>query len=241
VREIEDAKLQAGEDERSRRKRARLEHCRRAAHAAGSRGALLDGGEDGVLHAARRTAPRARRAGAHRPSLARLGELYDAGFYALEELSRELVEYERAVELDPERLAEVQRRRDLLFRLCKKYGPSLGQVLEAGRQARRGARPRRLGGHRPQGAGAREARRATRCCAARRADRAARRPRERLAPRSRRVPDLGMADGTLPRALTPRDEPGPTGAEDVEFRVALNVGHDARRWRASRRAASCRA
>jgi DNA repair protein RecN (Recombination protein N) len=29
-------------------------------------------------------------------------------------------------------------------------------------------------------------------------------------------------------ALTPRAEIGPTGAEDVEFRVALNIGHEAR-------------
>ena len=42
-------------------------------------------------------------------------------------------------------------------------------------------------------------------------------------------------------ALMPLREIGPDGAEDVEFRVALNVGHEPRPLRASRRAASCRA
>ncbi|MHB8839162.1 MAG: DNA repair protein RecN, partial [Gemmatimonadaceae bacterium] len=41
-------------------------------------------------------------------------------------------------------------------------------------------------------------------------------------------PGLGLDDGRFQVALTPRAEPGAVGAEDVEFRVALNVGHDAR-------------
>ena len=42
------------------------------------------------------------------------------------------------------------------------------------------------------------------------------------------LPDLGMPDGRVTVALVPLDEIGPTGAEAVEFRVALNVGHDPR-------------
>jgi DNA repair protein RecN (Recombination protein N) len=42
------------------------------------------------------------------------------------------------------------------------------------------------------------------------------------------LPDLGIADGRFTAALSPRPEIGATGAEDVEFRVALNLGHDAR-------------
>lgn len=41
-------------------------------------------------------------------------------------------------------------------------------------------------------------------------------------------PELGMPDGRMLVELSPRAEPAATGAEDVEFRVALNVGHDAR-------------
>ena len=42
------------------------------------------------------------------------------------------------------------------------------------------------------------------------------------------LPDLGIADGRFTASLTSRAEIGAAGAEDVEFRVALNVGHDAR-------------
>ena len=40
--------------------------------------------------------------------------------------------------------------------------------------------------------------------------------------------ELGMPDGRFDVRLTSRPEVGPTGAEDVEFLVALNVGHEAR-------------
>jgi DNA repair protein RecN (Recombination protein N) len=42
------------------------------------------------------------------------------------------------------------------------------------------------------------------------------------------LPELGMPDGKFFVTLVPRDEIAATGAEDVEYRVALNVGHDAR-------------
>jgi DNA repair protein RecN (Recombination protein N) len=42
------------------------------------------------------------------------------------------------------------------------------------------------------------------------------------------LPDLGMADGKFSVRLVTRDEISSTGAEDVEFLVTLNVGHEAR-------------
>jgi DNA repair protein RecN (Recombination protein N) len=163
------------------------------------------------------------------PSLARLSELYDSGFYALEELSRELVEYERGVELDPERLQEVQRRRDLIFRLCKKYGPALADVIEQGRRARE-----ELDLVDSAGIDLRSLERA------RRGSATASRPRPAsYAPARRRGRPPRGAGGAglprprhgrraLPRGAAAAREPGATGAEDVEFRVALNLGHDAR-------------
>ena len=72
------------------------------------------------------------------PALARLQEMYDTAYYNLEALARELIEYESSVDLDPSRLDEVRRRRDQLFKLTKKYGATVADVLEAGRQARAG-------------------------------------------------------------------------------------------------------
>jgi DNA repair protein RecN (Recombination protein N) len=42
------------------------------------------------------------------------------------------------------------------------------------------------------------------------------------------LPELGMADGRITVALQSLDEIGPNGSEAVEFRVALNVGHEPR-------------
>ncbi len=230
AKEIEDAKVVAGEDERLDEEARRLEHADELRTLAAGASGLLDGGEDAVLQ---------QLAAVHRslgtleridPALARLGELYDAAFYALEELSRELVDYERGVELDPERLDEVQRRRDLLFKLVKKYGPTLADVVEQGRRAREEldlvdsadsdlrALEARASASRDELVAAAAELTASRIAAA-----------ERLSEAVERVfPDLGMADGRFRVALTPRAEPTATGAEDVEFRVALNVGHDAR-------------
>src|SRR5262249_8788604 len=43
-----------------------------------------------------------------------------------------------------------------------------------------------------------------------------------------RLPELGMPGGKFSVALRPLAETGAAGAEEVEYRVALNVGHDDR-------------
>ena len=230
VREIDEARLVAGEDERLDEEARRLEHAEELRALADGAATLLDGSEDAVL---RQLAALHRSLGALEridPSLARLSELYDSAFYTLEELSRELVEYERGVDLDPERLAEVQRRRDLLFRLCKKYGPSLSETMETGRRAREELDLVDSAGIDLKGLEAREVAARERLHAEAATLSALRRAAaERLAAAVESVfPDLGMTDGRFRVALAPREEPGAHGAEEVEFRVALNVGHDAR-------------
>jgi DNA repair protein RecN (Recombination protein N) len=42
------------------------------------------------------------------------------------------------------------------------------------------------------------------------------------------LPDLGMPDGHFSVRLTPHAEIGSCGAEEIEFRVSLNVGHEER-------------
>ena len=230
VQEIEGARLAEGEDARLEEEGRLLESAEERRALAEGMAQLLDGDEDAVLvrlAALQKSLGTIQRIDA---SLVRLQELYDSAFYALEELSRELVEYERVVELDPERLAEVTRRRDLLFRLTKKYGPALADVIETGRQSRAELDLVDSAGFDLKLLEAREAEArealagaASRLTALREAAAA------RLGSAVGAVlPDLGMADGRFLVVLTPRDEPGPTGAEDVEFRVALNVGHDAR-------------
>ena len=230
VQEIEGARLAEGEDARLEEEGRLLESAEERRALAEGMAQLLDGDEDAVLvrlAALQKSLGTIQRIDA---SLVRLQELYDSAFYALEELSRELVEYERVVELDPERLAEVTRRRDLLFRLTKKYGPALADVIETGRQSRAELDLVDSAGFDLKLLEAREAEAREALAGA-----AARLTALREAAAARLgsavgavLPDLGMADGRFLVVLTPRGEPGPTGAEDVEFRVALNVGHDAR-------------
>jgi DNA repair protein RecN (Recombination protein N) len=164
------------------------------------------------------------------PTLTRLQESYDNGYYAIEALARELEEYQASVDLDPSRLEDVRRRRDLLFRLTKKYGGSLDGVIRTGEDARReldlvdsaGLDIRQLESREREARAALEEHAAV-LSELRRAG------AERLARAVDEVlPDLGMPDGHVTVALRALREIGACGAEDVEFCVALNVGHEPR-------------
>jgi DNA repair protein RecN (Recombination protein N) len=230
AREIEEARLVEGEDARLDDEARRLEHAEELRTLAEGAVQLLDDAEEGVVHRLGQLQRALASLQRIDPSLERVQELFDSGFYALEELSRELEEYEAGIELDPARLAELQRRRELLFALTKKYGPTLADVVATGRDARAeldlvDTAALDLRQLEQQEAAARG--RLQEAAAALSALRAA--AAQRLATAVDEVlPDLGMPDGHLSVTLTPCRDVGPDGAEDVEFRVALNVGHEAR-------------
>jgi DNA repair protein RecN (Recombination protein N) len=232
AREIEEAKLIDGEDGRLQDEARRLEHADELRNLAAEMGRLLDGEEESILN--RVGSLRKALASVQRidPSLERLQATFDAASYSLEEMARELSAYEDAIELDPERLTEVQARRDLLFKLMKKHGPSLAEVIETGRRARADLELVDTAGLDLRELEARELAASDRLAAEAAALTALRREAaERLGSAVDAVlPDLGMPDGRLTIALPahPRGEITATGAEDVEFRVTLNVGHDAR-------------
>ena len=232
VQEIEDLQLTDGEDVRLEDEGRRLEHAEELRTMALGMLALLDGDGDDAAILGRLGAVERQLAAIQRidPSLARMQELFDAAFYNAEALSRELEAYESTVDLDPERLGEVRLRRDLIYRLMKKYGATLAEVIEAGRAARAeldlvdgaGLDLRQLQGRE------REARDRLRTLAvtltAKRQDAA-----DRLSSAVDAVlPALGMPDGHFAVTLSPLGEVTAAGAEEVEFCVALNVGHEAR-------------
>jgi DNA repair protein RecN (Recombination protein N) len=65
------------------------------------------------------------------PSTARWQELLDAAATNATELAQAAREYAGEIEADPERLTAVEQRRDLLFRLQQKHGPTIADVLAA--------------------------------------------------------------------------------------------------------------
>jgi DNA repair protein RecN (Recombination protein N) len=230
VSEIGDAKVKEGEDVRLEDEARRLENADELRALAAGLASALDGDEDAALQRLGAISRQLTSIQRIDPSLARMQEMFDSAFFAIEALARELSDYEASVELDPARLEEVRRRRDLLFRLTKKYGGSLAEVIRAGAEARAELELVDSGGLDLRELESRE--RAARA-ALETGARALTKKRETGAKKLARavdevLPDLGMPDGHLTVSLNRLPHIGEHGAEDVEFRVALNVGHEAR-------------
>lgn len=230
VKELEEARLVVGEEGRLEEEVRRLSHVEELrAHASHLRDAI-DGEEDSALRllgAAQRALASASRLD---PSLDRLHELLDGAFVQLEELARAVREYDAGLEADPSRLVELERRRDLLFRLTRKYGGSVERALDVLRESRGELDLVDTAGF---DLGALSQRESELARALAREAAALGEARTRAARALERAvdavfPDLGLADGHLQVVLTPRAETGRTGSEDVEYRVALNAGHEAR-------------
>lgn len=230
AKEIEEGKLVEGEDVKLEEEARVLENADELRSLGENVREILDAEEAGVLvqlsHVQRAIASITR----VDSSATKLQELYDTGFYALDELSRAISNYIESVDLDPERLEETRRRRDLLFRLIKKYGGSLADVIETGRAAREelnlvDSATFDIEQLRSREAAARE----KLAAAAKKLTTMRSTAAKKLAKAIDGIlPELGMTDGHFSVILINREESGPDGAEDVEFRVALNVGHDAR-------------
>ena len=230
VNEIEAAHLVDGEDLRLEDEARRLENAEELRELATGIATAIEGDEESLLP---RLATVNRLLGTIQrvdPTLARLQESYDTAYYGLEALARELTDYQASIELDPARLEEVRRRRDLLFKLTKKYGATLGEVVDQGTAARAeldlvdsaALDLRVLEQHERASVALLEEH-----CGVLTSLRT--RAAERLAKAVDEVlPGLGMSDGRFHAALLPLRELGPDGAEAVEFRVSLNVGHEDR-------------
>jgi DNA repair protein RecN (Recombination protein N) len=230
VREIEDAKLTLGENTKLEDEARVLENADELRGLAEGIVELLSGDEEGIL--ARLASVNKSLSSVQRvdPSVSRLQELFDSGFYALDELAKEVDDYAQSVELDPERLELVRRRRDMIYSLIKKYGPTLEDVIDTGKKSRveldlvdsaafdlaqlqsrekdavntLGEAAARLSSLRTAGA-------------------------KKLAKAIDQIlPELGMTGGRFTISLEPKRAIDENGAESVEFRVALNVGHEAR-------------
>ncbi|MBI4409586.1 MAG: DNA repair protein RecN [Gemmatimonadetes bacterium] len=230
VEEIERARIEEGEDQRLEDEARRLEHSEDLVKLSGRLYSALYAAEEAVtarLGELRRVLEQLLRID---PAAADARELLESAYYNLEELGRRMGDYSRAVEHDPARLDAIRRRQDLLFRLKGKYGPTLEDVLATGRRAREeldlleGAALDRQTLEQEEA----EARQALEGLAGK-LTRRRRKAAERLAAEVMKIlPELGLAGGHFELALAPLDAIGAEGAETVEFRVALNVGFEAR-------------
>ena len=228
--EIEAADIEPDEEQALDEESRRLEHAEELAR-------LSEGLHQGLYEGERSVAETL---GGMRRDLARLigidpaqeplRELLESAYYQVEELGRRMADYASAVEHDPTRLDTIQRRQDLLFRLKNKYGPTLDDVVARGREAREelelleGSTLERTALEKRVAEAEEEVARIAATLSEGRG-----RAASRLAGEVDEVlPQLGLEGGRFRVALDPLEEPGPDGAERVEFLVAVNKGFEPR-------------
>ncbi|MCZ6857595.1 MAG: DNA repair protein RecN, partial [Gemmatimonadetes bacterium] len=231
AKEIEDADPNPGEDETLTTEAKRLGNVEELTRLSDYVAELLDGeaesSAESVLGAVRKALDQLERID---ESVARWRELVEAALADIGELAREVREYSVSIERDPGRLAEVEQRRDRIYRLLQKYGSTIDAVLQTGDEARRELdlldtadldleyiADRRADAERRLVEAA-AALTETRKSAAQRLTHEV----EQL------MPALGMTDATFTAEFRALDDVGPNGREQVTFVVQLNKGLDPR-------------
>ena len=230
VSEVDSARLKPGEDVSLQIEARRLSQAGTLGAVARRIAEALEEGDGSALAAlaqAERAVGTLEKAD---PTCAAWREMLDGAYANLSEVSRLATAYAAEIQEDPERLGEIEARRDVLFRLMQKYGATLEAVAETRREAAAELELldtaeldlKSLGARRTAAAGALRA--AVEALSARRADAAGRLARGV----NRILPDLGMPGGKLSVMLAPLAEPTSAGGESVAFNVQLNVGLEPR-------------
>ncbi|HKP29270.1 MAG TPA: DNA repair protein RecN [Gemmatimonadales bacterium] len=230
VQEIDAARIQPAEDESLDSEARKLSQAGSLSELAHKVAELVGGDEHSALKAlgrADRTLSALEKAD---PDAAAWREMLDGAFAQLQELSRVASEYADGLSDDPERLAEIERRRDLFYRLKQKYGAALSEVLATRDAASselelldtadfdlRALADRRNGG-------SAELARLAAVLSAKRQSGAERLSRSV----NRLLPKLGLPGGKVQVALQALDSIGSAGAESVRFEVRLNEGMEYR-------------
>jgi DNA repair protein RecN (Recombination protein N) len=230
LEEIDRAKLAPGEEERLEVEGRRLAHASELAAISDALHSELYAMESSVaarLADVRRLLDQLVRIDA---SQREWQTVVENALYGLEELGREMGGYASGIEHDPARLDEVRRRQDLIFRLKRKYGPELDDVIRTADAAR--AELDRLDSSAlDHGEIEREVARAAADLGAAAEQLTAARSgaAEKLAAEVAQVlPELGMAAARFVIDLAPLPEIGLHGAEGIEFRIAVNSGFEPR-------------
>ena len=220
VQEIERAAPKLGEDEALTTEAKRLAHAEELGRLARELEEAMDGAVPTKAQKALAALLRLD------PSVTRWQELLDAAFASAAELAQAARAYASEIEADPDRLAAVEQRRDMLFRLQQKHGPTVADVLAAKGSAAHELELldtadldlRNIGEERTKAAGefqrACEALTAKRTAGAKKLARAV----------NKLLPALGMPGGRFDVSHSPLPTPRGDGAEGIAFNVELNPG-----------------
>ena len=131
-KEISEANLRPGEDEQLESDIRKLSHAEKIVGSVEESYQLLEGGGGnglGVLPALSQVKKDLEEIGRFDDALANAQKMVEEAYISLQEASYELRDYGESVEFSPERLDQLQSRMDVIYRLCKKYGATLEDVL----------------------------------------------------------------------------------------------------------------
>ena len=226
LQEIERVKPQVGEDERLEVEAKRLAHAEDLGRLARELEEAVDASGGGLTKAQKILANLLR----VDASLGKWQELLDSAFASSAELAQSARTYASEIEADPDRLNAVEQRRDHLFRLQQKHGPTIADVLAARDTAGRELELldtadldlRTIAADREKASV--EFQRATEALTAKRTAGAKKLARAV----NKLLPALGMEGGKFAAHVVPRPTPHAHGAEDITFAVKLNEGMESR-------------
>ncbi|HET8712725.1 MAG TPA: DNA repair protein RecN [Gemmatimonadales bacterium] len=224
LQEIERARPKVGEEESLEIEAKRLAHAEELGRLANELESVLDAAGLSKAHKILGNLTKLD------PSTARWQELLDAATTNAAELAQAAREYASEIEADPERLTTVEQRRDLLFRLQQKHGPTIADVLAARDRAARELELldtadldlRNIAAEREQAAA--EFARAIQALSTKRVAGAKKLARAV----NKALPALGMEGGRFSAELSQRTTPDARGSEDIIFSVTLNEGMESR-------------
>ena len=131
-KEISEANLKAGEDEALETEIRKLSHAEKIVGSIEESYEFLEGGGGsglGVLPALSQVKKDLEDISRFDDALANAQKMVEEAYISLQEASYELRDYGESVEFSPARLDQLQSRMDVIYRLCKKYGATLDDVL----------------------------------------------------------------------------------------------------------------
>jgi DNA repair protein RecN (Recombination protein N) len=136
-REIEDAKLQSGEDEQLETQKRVLANAEKIYNAAMNAFDLLYEGNASTSSSLRAAQKQIEELSRFEPNFQEALSAIETARISVEDVGATLRDYAGGIQASPERLAEVEDRLALLDRLKRKYGPSLQDVIQFGADAAR--------------------------------------------------------------------------------------------------------
>jgi DNA repair protein RecN (Recombination protein N) len=131
-REIEDARLQAGEDERLETEKRILANAEKIYSAATNAFDLLYEGDASTAASLRAAQKHIEELARYQPKFQEAVSTLESARISIEDVGASLRDFAGGIEASPERLAEVEERLALLDRLKRKYGPGLDEVIQQG-------------------------------------------------------------------------------------------------------------